>query len=104
LPAASSPDDAYFAPAGQTPVGIETQDASHILRNLSSHVDSDHEEQTDLLNQMLGLPGDHEKSSKAVQEQEQNAQSERAPVTENARKVEHGKKRPELRKSQAIVR
>lgn len=32
------------------PVGIETQDASHILKNLSSHVDSDHEEQTDLLN------------------------------------------------------
>lgn len=52
LQADSAPGNAYFAPAGQAsgPAGLEAQSQSQIIKNLSSQVDSDHEEQTDLLN------------------------------------------------------
>ena len=65
-------DNPYFNPAGGQPsgsVGIGGQSQSQIVKNTSSQVDSDNEEQTDLLNQMLGLPGDFDKSSQMTREQ-----------------------------------
>lgn len=49
---------------------MEGQSQSQIMKNVSSHVDSDQEEQVDLLNQMLGLAGDSEMVPQAFQEQQ----------------------------------
>jgi len=64
-------DNAYFHPAGGQPggsAGIGGQSQSQIVQNTRSQVDSDNDEQTDLLNQMLGLPGDFGESSQTTRE------------------------------------
>ena len=99
-------DNAYFNPVGGQPsgsAGIGGQSQSRIVKNASSQVDSDNEEQTDLLNQMLGLPGDFDKSSQMIREQQPNALSERVAMNGNEQQIDQNKKKAEARMSQGMM-